>query len=350
MTSAWLDHPARLPDPAARDAALARQAVLTKPAGALGELERLAVTLAALQGRTCPAVTRVHIAVFAADHGIAAAGVSAYPQAVTGEMVRNFATGGAAISVLARELGASLEVVQLGTINDPGPLPGVRREWIAPATSNFLDAPAMDDAQLVQALAAGRRSAVAAVENGAELFIGGEMGIGNTTAATALACALLGGDPPALTGAGTGLDAAGIRRKAEVIAQALDRHRADLDDAREVLRRLGGFEIAALAGAYVSAAQHGLPVLVDGFIASVAALAAVRLNPSCRDWLLFAHRSAETGHARVLAALQAQPLLDLGLRLGEGSGAGVAVPLLRLACALHAGMATFAEAGVSDKA
>ncbi|HVH36347.1 MAG TPA: nicotinate-nucleotide--dimethylbenzimidazole phosphoribosyltransferase, partial [Tahibacter sp.] len=300
MTSAWLDHPARLPDPAARDAALARQAVLTKPAGALGELERLAVTLAALQGRTCPAVTRVHIAVFAADHGIAAAGVSAYPQAVTGEMVRNFATGGAAISVLARELGASLEVVQLGTVNDPGPLPGVRREWIAPATTNFLDAPAMDDAQLVQALAAGRRSAVAAVENGAELFIGGEMGIGNTTAATALACALLGGDPPALTGAGTGLDAAGIRRKAEVIAQALDRHRADLDDAREVLRRLGGFEIAALAGAYVAAAQHGLPVLVDGFIASVAALAAVRLNPACRDWLLFAHRSAETGHARVL--------------------------------------------------
>ncbi|MBN8741969.1 MAG: nicotinate-nucleotide--dimethylbenzimidazole phosphoribosyltransferase [Lysobacterales bacterium 69-70] len=350
MDLAWLEHPARRPDPAARAAALARQALLTKPAGALGELERLAVTLAALQGRTCPTLRQVHIAVFAADHGVAAAGVSAYPQAVTGEMVRNFAAGGAAISVLARELAASLEVVQLGTVNDPGPLPGVRRDWIAPATANFLDAPAMDDTQLARAFAGGRHSVTAAAQAGAELFVGGEMGIGNTTAATALACALLGDDPQALTGAGTGLDAAGMRRKAEIIARALQRHRDHLADPRQALRRLGGFEIAALAGAYIAAAQQGVAVLVDGFIASVAALAAVRLNPACRDWLLFAHRSAETGHARVLAALQAQPLLDLGLRLGEGSGAGVAVPLLRLACALHAGMATFAEAGVSDKA
>lgn len=350
MDFAWLEHPVRRPDPDARAAALARQAQLTKPAGALGELERLAVTLAALQGRTCPALTQVHIAVFAADHGVAAAGVSAYPQAVTGEMVRNFAAGGAAISVLARELGASLEVVQLGTVNDPGPLPGVRRDWIAPATANFLDAPAMHEAQLARALSAGRHSVATAAQAGAELFIGGEMGIGNTTAATALACALLDDSPQVLTGAGTGLDAAGMRHKAAVITQALALHRDDLADPREALRRLGGFEIAALAGACIAAAQHGLPMLVDGFIASVAALAAVRLNPACRDWLLFAHRSAETGHARVLAALQAQPLLDLGLRLGEGSGAGVAVPLLRLACALHAGMATFAEAGVSDKA
>ncbi|WP_257386430.1 nicotinate-nucleotide--dimethylbenzimidazole phosphoribosyltransferase [Tahibacter caeni] len=350
MDLAWLEHPVRRPDAAAREAALARQAILTKPAGALGELERLAVTLAALQARTCPRLASVHIAVFAADHGVAAAGVSAYPQAVTGEMVRNFAAGGAAISVLARELGATLDVVHLGTVNDPGALPGVRRDWIAPATANFLEAPAMDAAQFAQALTAGRRSADAAADAGAELFVGGEMGIGNTTAATALACALLDADPLALTGAGTGLDAAGIRHKADVIAQALALHRSHVADAREALRRLGGFEIAALAGAYVAAAQRGVAVLVDGFIASIAALAAVRLNPACRDWLLFAHRSAETGHARVLAALQAQPLLDLGLRLGEGSGAGVAVPLLRLACALHAGMATFAEAGVSDKA
>lgn len=349
MSLAWLQHPARSVDVAARDAALARQQVLTKPRGALGELEHLAVTLAGLQGKYLPTLVRVHIGVFAADHGIAEAGVSAYPQAVTGEMVRNFAHGGAAISVLARELGATLEVVHLGTVNDPGALPGVRRAWIAASSANFLHTPAMDAEQFARALQAGRDSVAAAAEAGAELWIGGEMGIANTTAATALACALIDASPNELAGAGTGLDAAGIRHKADVVAQAVAYHRAFLKDPLEALRRLGGFEIAALSGAYIAAAQHGIAVLVDGFIASVAALAAVAIRPDCRDWLLFAHRSAELGHMRVLDALDAKPLLDLGLRLGEGSGAGVAVPLLRLACALHAGMATFAEAGVSDK-
>ncbi|HSX59337.1 MAG TPA: nicotinate-nucleotide--dimethylbenzimidazole phosphoribosyltransferase [Tahibacter sp.] len=349
MPLAWLQHPVRSIDSAARDAALARQQVLTKPRGALGTLEDLAVTLASLQGKPCPTLARVHVAVFAADHGIAEAGVSAYPQAVTGEMVRNFAAGGAAISVLARELGATLDVVHLGTVNDPGALPGVRRDWIAPASANFLHAAAMDDAQLAQALAAGRNSVAAAAQAGAELFVGGEMGIGNTTAATALACALIDASPNEIAGAGTGLDAAGIRHKADIVAQAVAYHRAFAHDPLETLRRLGGFEIAALCGAYIAAAQHGVAVLVDGFIASVAALAATAIRPECRPWLLFAHRSAEIGHARVLDALAAKPLLDLGLRLGEGSGAAVAVPLLRLACALHAGMATFAEAGVTDK-
>ncbi|WP_285222323.1 MULTISPECIES: nicotinate-nucleotide--dimethylbenzimidazole phosphoribosyltransferase [unclassified Lysobacter] len=334
------------PDADIRAQALARQQQLTKPPGSLGALEALAVRLAGLQRTPTPSAQRVWISVFAADHGVAAEGVSAFPQAVTGEMVRNFASGGAAISVLARSLGANLDVVNLGTVNDPGPVAGVHRAIIAPSTDNFCAGPAMSEAQLQAALAAGAASVRAALDAGAQVFIGGEMGIANTTSAAALACALLQRAPADLAGAGTGLDAAGIAHKVTVIERALALH-AGAGDDWERLRRLGGFEIAALAGAYVAAAQAGLPVLVDGFIASVAALTALRLNPDCRDWLLYAHRSHERGHAAVLDALQAQPLLDLQLRLGEASGAAVAVPLLRLACDLHNGMATFAQAGVS---
>jgi nicotinate-nucleotide--dimethylbenzimidazole phosphoribosyltransferase len=266
---------------------------------------------------------------------------------VTGEMVRNFAHGGAAICVLARALGAQLEVVNLGTVNDPGELPGVRRAIIAPQTHNFCEQAAMTPAQLDAALQTGADSVAQAHAGGMQLFIGGEMGIANTTSAAALACALLGESPAALAGAGTGLDAKGIGHKAEVIARALARYPKDAD-ALVWLERVGGFEIAALTGAYIAAAQRGVAVLVDGFITTVAALAAVRINPACRAWMFFGHRSLEKGHARVLAALDADPLLDLGLRLGEASGAATAVPLLRLACDLHVGMATFAQAGVSN--
>jgi len=327
-------------------AARARQLQLTKPPGSLGALEDLAVQLAALQRSRQPQVERVWISVFAADHGVAAEGVSAFPQVVTGEMLRNFASGGAAISVLARALGATLEVVNLGTVNDPGEIAGVRRAIIAPSSGNLCEQAAMSEEQLQSALAAGADSVRAACAGQAQLFIGGEMGIANTTSATALACALLGEAPAALTGAGTGLDAAGIAHKVEVIERALVLH-AGTHSAREHMRRLGGFEIAALCGAYIAAAQAGIPVLVDGFIATAAALAAKRINGGVRDWLLFAHRSQERGHARLLAALAADPLLDLGLRLGEASGAATALPLLRLACALHNEMATFAQAGVS---
>lgn len=343
----WLAAPCRVPDQAAADAAAARQETLTKPPGSLGRLEAIAIQLAGLQATGRPRAEHVRIAVFAADHGVAAEGVSAFPQAVTGLMLRNFAHGGAAIAVLARELRATLEVVNLGTVNDPGEIVGVRRHVIAASTANFCTQDAMTDAQLDAALAAGVASVGSAVAAGTDVYIGGEMGIGNTTAASALACALLGDTPEALTGTGTGLDANGVARKTQVIARALQTH-AEADTPRERLRRLGGFEIAALTGAFIAAAQRGLPVLVDGFIASVAALAAVALRPDVRPWLLFAHRSQERGHVRVLAALEAEPLLDLHLRLGEASGAAVAVPLLRLACALHGSMATFAEAGVSE--
>ncbi|HEY0504069.1 MAG TPA: nicotinate-nucleotide--dimethylbenzimidazole phosphoribosyltransferase [Lysobacter sp.] len=346
MNPVWWIQPCPLPDALAAADARARQLMLTKPPGSLGVLEDVAVQLAALQGSERPAVQRVWISVFAADHGVAAEGVSAFPQAVTGEMVRNFAGGGAAVSVLARALGATLDVVNLGTVNDPGDIDGVARAIVAPSTANFCGHAAMDHAQLQASLQAGADRVALALEAGADLFIGGEMGIANTTAATALACALLDAGPDALVGAGTGLDAAGIARKADVVARALQRH-AGVREPLEQLRCLGGFEIAALAGAYIAAAQSRIPVLVDGFIATAAALCAVRINPGVREWLLFSHRSHERGHARLLEALQARPLVDLGLRLGEGSGAAVAVPLLQLACALHAGMATFAQAGVS---
>lgn len=347
--SAWWLHSCKRPDAQLQAQARARQAQLTKPPGSLGVLEDLAVTLAGLQLTPTPTMERVWISVFAADHGVAAEGVSAFPQAVTGEMLRNFAGGGAAIAVLARALGASLDVVNLGTVNDPGAVAGVHRAVIAASTRNFCEGPAMSDAQLRAALGAGAASVRAALDAGAQLFIGGEMGIANTTSAAALASALLQRSPSDLTGAGTGLDAGGIAHKIAVIERALALH-AQADNDWERLRRLGGFEIAALTGAYLAAAQAGLPVLVDGFIASVAALAAQRLNPGCGDWLLYAHRSHERGHAAVLDALQARPLLDLGMRLGEASGAAMAVPLLRLACALHNGMATFAQAGVSESA
>jgi len=286
--------------------------------------------------------------VFAADHGVAGAGVSAYPQAVTAQMLANFATGGAAISVLAEALGARLEVVNLGTVAEPSAVEGVRHAVIAPSTASFLEAPAMTPAQLEQALAEGRAAAERAVQAGAWLFIGGDMGIGNTTSAAALAAVLLEAPASALTGPGTGLDRDGVARKAALIEGAIQRHGIDAGDALAALRTFGGFEIAALAGSFLGAARLRLPVLVDGFIATSAALVACRLQPAARRWMLFAHRSAEPGHARMLAALEAEPLLALEMRLGEGSGAAVAVPLLRLALALHAGMATFEEAGVSE--
>lgn len=344
----WLD-PCKPLDTQALEQATARQQQLTKPAGSLGRLESVAVQLAGLQGLVKPSLDRLWITIFAGDHGVVAEGVSAYPQEVTGQMLLNFVSGGAAISVLARQLGASLEVVDLGTVTPSLDLPGVRHLNVGPGTANFLQGPAMTASQGEQALQAGRDSVTRAVATGAQLFIGGEMGIGNTTAASALACALLDCPVAQLVGPGTGLDAAGVSRKAQVIERALALHAAQRNDPLQTLFNLGGFEIAALVGAYLACAQQGVAVLVDGFICSVAALVAVRLNPACRPWLLFGHRGAEPGHRHVLETLGAEPLLDLGLRLGEGSGAALAVPLLRLACDLHGQMATFAEAAVADR-
>lgn len=345
----WLHIPPAELDETARAAAAERQQNLTKPPGALGRLETAAIQLAAQQGTQRPELEQVYITIFAADHGVAAEGISAFPQAVTAEMVANFARDGAAICVLARALGARLEVINLGTVHDPGPLPKVLNLYLGPGTGNFCQGAAMEEEQLARAMHAGRHGAERAKLAGAQMFIGGEMGIGNTTAAAALACALLDAPPEEIAGPGTGLDRPGVSRKIEVIRRALALHREAQESPLEALRRLGGFEIAALTGAYMACAHMGLPVLVDGFICSVAALVADRLCPGASQWMLFSHTSAEPGHQAVLQALDAQPLLDLGMRLGEGSGAASAVPLLRLACALHNEMATFAEAGVSEK-
>jgi nicotinate-nucleotide--dimethylbenzimidazole phosphoribosyltransferase len=348
-TTEWLHIACAKVDEKARCAAVERQRILTKPPGALGRLETAAIELAALQGTERPELERVHITVFAADHGVAGEGVSAFPQAVTAQMVANFARDGAAISVLARALGAELEVINLGTVRDPGPLPKVVTLHLGAGTENFCQGAAMSEEQLAGAMHAGRHAAERAKMAGAQLYIGGEMGIGNTTSAAALACALLDAPPEEIAGPGTGLDGAGVRRKIEVIRRALQRHPGLRQTPLEALRRLGGFEIAALTGAYMACAHMGLPLLVDGFITSVAALVASRLCPGALDWMLFSHTSAEPGHQVVLQVLQARPLLDLGMRLGEGSGAANAVPLLRLACTLHNEMATFAEAGVSER-
>jgi nicotinate-nucleotide--dimethylbenzimidazole phosphoribosyltransferase len=350
VEEAWIESLCPEPCAQSRAGAEARQETLTKPSGSLGVLEALAVTLAALQATDRPRATRAPIVVFAGDHGITAQGVSLYPSDVTVQMLHNFAAGGAAITVLARELGVPVSIVDAGTLAETE-IVGVTADKARRGTRDFSIEAAMTGAELGHALGAGRRAVERATKDGADVVILGEMGIGNTTAAAAVAAALLGTPPADLVGAGTGLDAQGVGRKAHVIEGALARH--GLDAARaplDILACVGGLEIAALTGAIIAAAQARLPVLIDGFIVSVAALAAVRINPSCAPWLIYSHRSLERGHRLVLEALAAEPILDLKLRLGEGSGAAVALPILRVACALHAQMATFEEARIAGPA
>jgi nicotinate-nucleotide--dimethylbenzimidazole phosphoribosyltransferase len=349
MTAQWWNHPTKPLNLAVQAEALARQHLLTKPAGALGLLENVAVRLAGMQGQVCPQLNHPFISIFAADHGIAHAGVSAFPQEVTVQMVANFAQGGAAICVLSRQIGATFEVVDVGVAADTEAFVGVVQAKTAQGSANFLEQPAMTHEGVLAALTAGQTAVARAIASGADAFIGGEMGIANTTSASALACVWLNTAAADMTGAGTGLDPLAISRKAALIEQSLQRHQRILQDDLAILATLGGFEIAALTGAYIAAAQAGLPVVVDGFISSVAALAATRLNPSVADWLLFGHVSAEQAHRRVLYALEAEPILALNMRLGEGSGAATAWTVLQSACVLHAHMATFAEAAVSTR-
>ncbi|OAF19429.1 nicotinate-nucleotide--dimethylbenzimidazole phosphoribosyltransferase [Bradyrhizobium neotropicale] len=331
-----------------RDAAIARQAQLTKPTGALGRLEQLAIELAGLQATEQPHAGGVPIIIFAGDHGIVAQGVSAYPQAVTIAMMANFASGGAAISVLARELGSNLEVVDAGTLAE-AEMAGVVADKPRKGTRDFSVEAALEPSELTFAFEAGQRAVVRAEASRPDLLILGEMGIGNTTTAAAIAASLLGVSAEEIAGSGTGVDAAGRAHKARVIDAALARHGLAGALPEKILCAVGGLEIAAICGAIIAAAQRRIPVLIDGFIVSVAALAAVRLNPSCQPFLLPSHQSAEQGHRLVLRALNVQPLIMLDLRLGEGSGAAIALPLVRLACSLHNGMATFAQANVPDR-
>ncbi|MEX2647637.1 MAG: nicotinate-nucleotide--dimethylbenzimidazole phosphoribosyltransferase [Alphaproteobacteria bacterium] len=319
------------PDAGAGARAAAREAILTKPAGSLGRLETLVQWLAAWQGLDPPRLETIRIALFAGNHGVVAQGVSAYPGTVTAQMVANFQAGGAAINQLARVAGAGLEVVAL-ELDRP--------------TEDFTLAPAMTEADCVAAIARG----MAAVEAGTDLVCLGEMGIGNTTAAAMLAFALHGGLAADWAGRGTGLDDAGLARKVSVLEAARARHGDALGDPLEALRRVGGRELAALAGAVLAARKARVPVLLDGYVTTAAAAVLARLRPDALDHCRLGHCSAEPGHRRLAAALGLEPILDLGLRLGEGSGAALAALILKAAVATHAGMATFAEAGVSGKA
>lgn len=312
----------------ARAAALERQAELTKPAGALGRLEEIAVFMAGWQGSARPRLEHVRIAVFAGNHGVVTRGVSAFPAEVTAQMVGNFAAGGAAINALARNCGAELMVVPLDLDRPTG---DIARE------------PAMSEAECLAALNAGAGVVVPETQ----LLLVGEMGIGNTTPAAALCAAALGGEGADWCGHGSGVDAAGLSRKIATVDQALALHREHCGDPFETLRRLGGREIAAMAGAILAARRLRIPVLLDGFIACAAIAPLVAGRPGLTDHCLAAHCSAEAGHARLLDHFGLEPLLRLGLRLGEGSGAALAVPLVRAALATHDEMATFAEAAVA---
>ena len=317
------------PDREAERAASDRNAALTKPSGSLGRIETLAIWYASWRGDPRPRLDRPQVALFAGNHGVAARGVSAFPVEVTAQMVANFEAGGAAANQLAEAFGASLTVTALD-IDRP--------------TADFTQAPAMTEEEFIDAI----RSGWLAVDARADLLVPGEMGIGNTTSAAAVAAGLFGGRASDWVGRGTGVDEEGLARKTATVEAGLATHAATLDDPLEVLRRLGGRELAAMAGAVLAARVAGIPVILDGFICTAAAATLERAAPGALDHAAAGHVSAEAGHRRLLEALGKRPLLSLDLRLGEGSGGALAIGLLKGAVACHSGMATFAEAGVSE--
>ena len=331
-----------------------RQQRLTKPPGSLGRLEALGVRLAAIQRSEKPRLARGAVVVAAADHGVTAEGVSAYPAEVTPQMVQNFLAGGAAVNQIARVVEAEVYVLDVG-VNGPE-FPAHERLLAArvrPGTGNIAREPAMSPAEALAALQAGQNAARRAVSEGAELLAAGDMGIGNTTAAAALTAALLGLPAAEVTGRGTGVADEAYARKLAAVDRALGRAAFELGDLQqadplEVAAQLGGLEIAAAAGVFLAGAEAGLPVVTDGFPVTAGALLAARLEPNLTGYLFAGHRSVEPGHARQLEALGLEPVLDLGLRLGEGTGALLAFPILRAAAEVLAGMATFEEAGVSE--
>ncbi len=338
-------------DSEAERAAAAHLDSLTKPPGSLGYLEKAVRRYAAIRGDKDARMNRGAIAVFVADHGVADEGVSAFPQAVTVEMLRNIAAGGAAISVLARRFGYDLRVIDVGVKSDTSaaPFAAVTYRRVGSATANFTRGPAMSSEQALRAIEAGIEIARELAHDGATLIGIGEMGIANSTSAAAILSATTGLAPAELAGRGTGLDDAGVRRKVGVIERALDLHRSALVDGRSILAAIGGFEIAAMAGVCVAGAALRVPVVVDGFIATAAASAAERISPGLFEYLFFSHRSAEGGHAPALERMGVRPILDLDMRLGEGTGAALAMNTLEAALELFHSMATFASAGVSGK-
>lgn len=332
--------------------AQARQNQLTKPPGSLGHLEHLSCQLAGITGRLDPPLVKKHIVVMAGDHGVTAEGVSAYPAAVTQQMVYNFLSGGAAINVLARQIGATVTVVDMGVaapISTPAQARFLDRK-IAPGTQNMALGPAMSRQQAEQAVETGIKVVDDLAEtNGLDLLMTGDMGIGNTTPSAAIAAVITGRAPADVTGRGTGINDTALQHKIAVIEQAIATNRPDPTDPLDVLAKVGGFEIGGIAGLILGAAARRVPIIIDGFISTAGALIAVGLASQAKDYLITGHRSAELGHQAMLAYLGLTPLLDLDLRLGEGTGAALAANLVEAAVRILNDMATFAEAGVSDK-
>jgi nicotinate-nucleotide--dimethylbenzimidazole phosphoribosyltransferase len=337
-------------DPALRAAARQRQDSLTKPQGSLGRLEDLAAQLYAIQGELPLAVKPARMLTIAGDHGVVAEGVAACPQSVTLLMVNNFLRGGAAVNALCAAAGVDLRVVDVGVAADvPGNSPLLVRAKVARGTANLARGPAMSMAQCQQALETGVELALAARRDGVRVLGIGEMGIGNTTPSSALLCALLGFSPDEMTGMGAGTPSAGLGHKRKVIAAALELHARTVrqGDGAAILAALGGLEIAALTGVILGGAASRMPVVIDGFISTAAFAVAQKLAPAVGEYCVFSHASAESGHAAALARLGHKPLLDLGMRLGEGTGAALGIMLLEAAATAHNTMSTFAEAGIA---
>lgn len=337
-----LDEPAMV-------AARARQDTLTKPPGSLGRLEELSVQLAGITGKELPTIQDKVIITMAGDHGVVAEGVSAFPQEVTPQMVLNFLHGGAAINVLARHVGARITIVDMGVAVDMEPHPSLVVKKVARGTANMTKGPAMTRAQAEAAILAGVEVVEAEIAKGLDIVGTGDMGIGNTTPSAAIAAALTGVEPAKLAGRGTGVDDEGLKRKIDAIERALAVNQPDPKDGLDVLAKVGGFEIGGLAGVILGAAAARKPVMVDGFISTAAAMIAVTVAPAVRPYLISAHRSQEYGHGQMVEWLGLKPLVDLDFRLGEGTGAALGISFAEASCKILAEMATFAEAGVSDK-
>lgn len=336
-------------DEDAMQAARERQAQLTKPAGSLGRLEEISIQLAGITGQSRPRFKQPAVITMAADHGVALQGVSAYPREVTPQMVLNFLRGGAAINVLARHVGARVVVVDMGIASNLEPDSDLVIVKIALGTRDFSQGPAMTRDQARQAVEAGMRVAMREMERGADMLATGDMGIGNTTASSAIVAAFTGRPMAEVTGRGTGVDDAGLARKVAVIERALEVNRPDPLDGWDVLSKVGGFEIGGLAGVMLGAAAQRTPVVIDGFISGAAAMIACTLAPQAQPYLIAAHRSVEIGHRVMLEHLRLKPLFDLDLRLGEGTGAALGISLCQAACKILDEMATFGEAGVAAK-
>jgi nicotinate-nucleotide--dimethylbenzimidazole phosphoribosyltransferase len=336
-------------DTEAADAAQARQNTLTKPPGSLGRLEALSVQLAGITGQPIPLIDHKAVITMAGDHGVVAEGVSAFPQEVTPQMVMNFLHGGAAINVLARHVGARVIIVDMGVAADIPPHEGLIVRKIAPGTRNIARGPAMTREQAEQAIRAGVEIVEAEVERGLDIVGTGDMGIGNTTPSAAIAAVLAQRTPAEIAGRGTGVDDEGLTRKVRAIESALEVNQPDPEEGLGVLAKVGGFEIGGLAGVILGAAANRVPVVVDGFISTAAAMIAVAIAPQVKPYLIAAHRSQERGHGLMLDWLGLDPLLDFDLRLGEGTGAALGISLAEASCKILAEMATFEDAGVSNK-